>query len=107
MLAKNPAGFSAALEEVAGAPGELWIAVNARMADGRDPSWLYDVPFERLAGRTVTCLGERRLDLATRLDYGGVAVRVADAVPDPPPDRPVTLVANYTAFQEWNARTAP
>ncbi|HQU25627.1 MAG TPA: MurT ligase domain-containing protein [Acidimicrobiales bacterium] len=106
VLAKNPAGFSAALEEVAGAPGELWIAVNARMADGRDPSWLYDVPFERLAGRTVTCLGERRLDLATRLDYGGVAVRLADAAPDPPSDHPVTIVANYTAFQEWNARTA-
>ncbi len=106
VLAKNPAGFSAALDEVATAPGELWIAVNARLADGRDPSWLYDVPFERLAGRTVTCLGERRLDLATRLDYGGVGVRVAEVAPDPPSDGPVTLVANYTAFQEWNARTA-
>lgn len=106
VLAKNPAGFSAALEEVAGSPDDLWIAINARVADGRDPSWLYDVPFERLRGRTVTCLGDRRWDLATRLDYGGIAVRVADGEPSPG-ERPVTLVANYTAFQEWNARTAP
>ena len=30
-----------------------WSAINARVADGRDPSWLWDVPFERLAGRPV------------------------------------------------------
>jgi lipid II isoglutaminyl synthase (glutamine-hydrolysing) len=106
ILAKNPAGFAAALEECVTGEGALWIAVNDRVADGKDPSWLYDVPFEQLAGRVVTCLGERRLDLATRLDYGGVTVVVADAPPDPP-SGPVTLIANYTAFQEWNARTSP
>ncbi len=51
----------------------LWIAINDQVADGRDPSWLYDVPFEVLAGRAVTCLGSRRLDLAARLDYAGCA----------------------------------
>lgn len=105
ILAKNPAGFAAALEECATSPGALWIAVNDRVADGRDPSWLYDVPFEQLAGRVVTCLGERRLDLATRLDYGGVETVVANAPPTPPSE-PVTLIANYTAFQEWNGRTS-
>ena len=46
--------------------------INARIADGHDPSWLYDVPFEVLRGHRVYCFGDRRLDLATRLDYAGV-----------------------------------
>ena len=31
-------------------PAPVVVAINARIADGRDPSWLWDVPFERLAG---------------------------------------------------------
>jgi len=104
ILAKNPAGFAAVLPLVRAGACDLWIAINDQVADGRDPSWLYDVPFEALAGREVSCLGERRLDLATRLDYAGVAARVVD-------DRatlahgasPVWLIANYTAFSEWLA----
>jgi UDP-N-acetylmuramyl tripeptide synthase len=104
VLAKNPAGFAAVLPLVCAGARDLWIAINDQVADGRDPSWLYDVPFEVLEGREVSCLGERRLDLATRLDYAGVTARVVD-------DRatlahgaaPVWLVANYTAFSEWLA----
>ena len=36
------------------------------------PSWLWDVPFERLAGRPVVATGDRRLDLAVRLRYAEV-----------------------------------
>ena len=33
-------------------PGaQLMVGINARIADGTDTSWLYDVPFERLDGR--------------------------------------------------------
>jgi UDP-N-acetylmuramyl tripeptide synthase len=107
VLAKNPAGFAAVLPEVE-ADTDLWIAINARIADGRDPSWLYDVPFETLAGRPVACLGERRLDLATRLDYAGVAATVVD---DPAAlasgERPVWLIANYTAFSVWLTESSP
>ncbi len=98
-LAKNPAGFSALLDEADVATHDLWMAINARVADGRDPSWLYDVPFERLSGRTVWCLGDRRLDLATRLWYAGVDARVIDGAL-PSGERPVNVVANYTAFRE-------
>ena len=31
-------------------PGSVVIAVNARVADGKDPSWLWDVPYELLRG---------------------------------------------------------
>ena len=77
-LAKNPSGFEALLSTVEDDESDVWVAINARVADGRDPSWLYDVPFERLRGHRVWCLGDRRLDLATRLDYGGVAFEVVD-----------------------------
>jgi lipid II isoglutaminyl synthase (glutamine-hydrolysing) len=107
LLAKNPAGTAALLESLE-PTDEIWVAINAQTADGKDPSWLYDVPFESLSGRHVRCLGERRLDLATRLSYVDVSNEVVD---DPHPLRHgtsgVTLIANYTAFREWMGRTHP
>jgi UDP-N-acetylmuramyl tripeptide synthase len=106
-LAKNPAGFDALLSSLPG-DGEVWVAINARLADGRDPSWLYDVPFERLRGRLVRCWGDRRLDLATRLDYAGVAFTVSNETPmTGTVSEVVSVVANYTAFREWLERTRP
>lgn len=108
LLAKNPAGFDALLSTVDQGDSDVWIAINAQIADGRDPSWLYDVAFERLRGHRVWCMGERRLDLATRLDYAGVDFEVVD---DPislaVTPGTVALLANYTAFSEWMARTTP
>jgi len=107
LLSKNPAGTAALLESLA--PGDdIWIAINSQVADGRDPSWLYDVPFESLRGRHVWCLGERRLDVATRLSYADVSCEVVDDVEALAlGDRDVSLVANYTAFREWMGRTSP
>jgi lipid II isoglutaminyl synthase (glutamine-hydrolysing) len=104
LLAKNPAGWQEALEMLAPPPRPVIVAINARIADGHDPSWLWDVPFEKLAGRLVVATGERRCDLAVRLHYAEVdhvvasslreAVRAAGA---PAMD----VAANYTAFQEY------
>jgi UDP-N-acetylmuramyl tripeptide synthase len=108
LLAKNPAGFDVLLSTIARDSSSVWVAINANLADGRDPSWLYDVAFERLAGHVVWCLGSRRLDLATRLDYAGVDYKVVDDLSQlPATPEPVALLANYTAFQEWMARSAP
>lgn len=107
-LAKNPAGFAAVLPVVAHDDGDLWVAINARLADGRDPSWLYDVPFELLAGRRVHCLGDRRLDVATRLMYAGVdAIVVDDDAALLTSADAVTVLANYTAFEEWREKSRP
>jgi lipid II isoglutaminyl synthase (glutamine-hydrolysing) len=101
-LAKNPAGFSALLESLPSDSSELWIGINAEVADGRDPSWLYDVPFERLGSRVVYCFGTRRLDLAVRLFYAGVEPRVVnDREHVPSGGNNVVAVGNYTVFQEW------
>ena len=55
-------------------PGiDLWIALNDRIADGRDVSWVWDADFELLAGavRRVTCAGTRAPEMALRLKYAG------------------------------------
>jgi UDP-N-acetylmuramyl tripeptide synthase len=107
-LAKNPAGFTAMLATLNASDEDVWISINARVADGHDPSWLYDVPFEQLRGNRVYCFGDRRLDLAVRLDYAGVDyVVVEDETSLPVSNRVVNVVANYTAFQEWRERSLP
>jgi len=81
------------------------VSINANVADGRDPSWLYDAPFERLRGRTVWCDGTRALDLMTRLFYAGVDVRLTDDDPLFPRGLPsgemIDVIGNYTAFAQW------
>ncbi len=107
LLAKNPAGWVELFGLLAPAPGAVVVAINARVADGRDPSWLWDVPFEQLAGRPVVATGERWRDLAVRLRYADVA---AEAVADPlaavraAGGGAVDVVANYTAFQGLRRR---
>jgi len=110
VLAKNPAGWHEALDLLAPPPAAVVVAINARVADGHDPSWLWDVPFERLAGRFVVATGERRHDLAVRLRYAGVDHAVADGLDasvalaarrGAPADSPLDVAANYTAFQEF------
>jgi UDP-N-acetylmuramyl tripeptide synthase len=104
LMAKNPAGWQSSLAIVAPPPTPIVVAINARIADGRDPSWLWDVPFERLAGRRVVAAGDRAADLAVRLHYGGVDHEVhpgsaLDACRTLPVG-PIDLVANYTAFSD-------
>lgn len=104
LMAKNPAGWQSSLEILADPPTPVVAAVNARVADGRDPSWLWDVPFERLAGRHVVAAGDRAEDLAVRLHYAGVdhELRPGSAIDAcrTLPAGPVDLIANYTAFAD-------
>ena len=108
LLAKNPAGWTEVLRFLAerdpGAGGtgtSVVVVLNCRIADGKDPSWLWDVPFELLAGRPVAASGERFLDLAVRLHYAGV-----DCIAEPDPmaaavglaGGDVEVVATYSAF---------
>jgi UDP-N-acetylmuramyl tripeptide synthase len=103
LLAKNPAGWVGVFDLLAPAPAPVVVSINARVADGRDPSWLWDVDFERLSGRRVVATGERAADLGVRLHYAGVAHTVVRdpvrAVVSVAPG-PVEFAANYTAFQD-------
>jgi UDP-N-acetylmuramyl tripeptide synthase len=77
LLIKNPAGANEVLRtlrlERDRGPLDLWIALNDRIADGRDVSWVWDADFELLAEgvRHVTCSGTRAPELAVRLKYAG------------------------------------
>ncbi len=103
LLAKNPAGWAELLELLADGTDPLVIAINSRIADGQDVSGLWDVPFERLTGRTVVASGERSGAMSVRLHYAGIAHREE---PDPEvalaclPPGPVDVAATYTAFSD-------
>jgi UDP-N-acetylmuramyl tripeptide synthase len=106
MLAKNPAGWDELLDLVAGSDAPLVVSINARIADGADPSWLWDVPYERLAGRAVVATGDRFRDLSVRLHYGGVRhstepepVRAVSQAADGS-EAVVDVIGNYTAFHD-------
>jgi UDP-N-acetylmuramyl tripeptide synthase len=107
-LGKNPAGWLEILEVLEEQdPRPLVLVFNANQPDGRDPSWLWDVPVERLRGCFVIVSGERAADMAVRLRYAEVEHTVA-------PSLPVALaegrrlgadvLATYTAF--WQVKGA-
>jgi lipid II isoglutaminyl synthase (glutamine-hydrolysing) len=103
LLAKNPAGWLEAFDVLAPPPVPVLLAVNARIPDGKDTSWLWDVDYRLLRGRTVLVAGERRLDLAVRLEADQVEFALADNVDDAirrVPPGPLDVIANYTAFQQ-------
>jgi UDP-N-acetylmuramyl tripeptide synthase len=76
LLIKNPAGANEVLRTLTLEEAELdlWFALNDRIADGRDISWIWDADFEVLAGRVrrATCSGTRAEEMALRLKYAGI-----------------------------------
>jgi UDP-N-acetylmuramyl tripeptide synthase len=88
LLIKNPAGANEVLRtlRLEGREGDgidLWIALNDRIADGRDVSWIWDADFELLAGavRRVVCSGTRAPEMALRLKYAGWREDAIEVVP--------------------------
>ena len=110
LLAKNPAGWVEMLELLDTEPDRpVIVDFNSRTADGRDPSWLWDVPFERLRGRRVLVTGERREDVGVRLAYADVPhtlyPNAEEAAAADAPEGLLDVVANYTAFRDLLVRT--
>ncbi|HEX6487608.1 MAG TPA: MurT ligase domain-containing protein [Candidatus Dormibacteraeota bacterium] len=118
LLAKNPASFNEVLlaaTELADAR-QVLLALNDRIADGRDVSWIWDVDFEVLGGRegmTIVPSGLRAYDLAVRLKYaevGGVRAPQPDFGPAldqlleaTPQGGDCYLLCTYTAMLEMRA----
>jgi UDP-N-acetylmuramyl tripeptide synthase len=114
LLVKNPAGANEVLRTLTLEDGsvDLWLALNDRIADGRDVSWIWDADFELLAGRVrrITCSGTRAEEMALRLKYAGIdpaAIAVDrdlgrsldSAVADSPGDgAPLYALPTYTAL---------
>ena len=115
LLIKNPAGANEVLRtlrlESTNGGIDLWLALNDRIADGRDVSWIWDADFELLADsvRRVVCAGTRAPEMALRLKYAGWpedSIEVVDPIPTSldravaeAPDRLFAL-PTYTALLE-------
>ena len=82
VLVKNPSGFRLALRSYTEIPAATMIAINDNYADGRDMSWLWDVPFESLNPGVAMVSGIRAYDMALRLQYD--LVDVSHVNPDLP-----------------------
>ena len=86
LLIKNPAGANEAIRtlEEGGVPATLVIALNDRIADGRDVSWIWDVDFEPLLERVerIVASGERAAELALRFTYAGFPPERLEVIPD-------------------------
>jgi UDP-N-acetylmuramyl tripeptide synthase len=104
LLAKNPASWLEAFDMAEDAP--TLLSINARDPDGLDTSWLFDVDFAPLRGRTVLITGDRAFDLAVRLDVNDVPfrhVQTFDEAVHAVPSGRLEVIANYTAFQDIRA----
>jgi len=111
LLVKNPAGANEVIRTLAQdpAPKTLLVALNDRIADGRDVSWIWDVDFELLAPQIdrIVCTGTRAAEIAMRLKYAGAerieVVVPAEAALDAVAARgegPLYMLATYTAMLE-------
>ena len=98
------------------APNELLVALNDRIADGRDVSWIWDVDWEPLLPRIrrLTATGERAHDLALRFRYAGISPErlhvqqdpgraLDDALAATPRGGTLQVLPTYTAMHQIRA----
>lgn len=109
-LAKNPASFRQGLASYVEPGSKLMIAINDRVADSRDMSWLWDIDFTSLTRHEVLLTtGSRAVDMALRLSYDDVPVGAVE----PNLEKALTMLArlpndkvvfaSYTAMLKLHA----
>ncbi len=118
LLAKNPAGANENVRTLMLDPGDhhLLVALNDRIADGRDVSWIWDVDWEQVLPRVrrLTVTGERAHDLALRFRYAGLDMDLLHIEPDHrlaletalaavPAGGTLEVLPTYTAMHEIRA----
>lgn len=73
ILVKNPTGFNQTIDTLIQLNKKLtlMIAINDKIADGTDVSWLWDVDFEKLTPiiHKLIITGDRADDMAVRMKY--------------------------------------
>jgi len=121
LLFKNPTGANEALrairDDLDGA--QIVLALNDRIADGRDVSWIWDIDFEGAldGSRRVICAGTRAAELAVRLRYADVDPTLIvigddpeaafdDAIMHAAVDERVYVLATYTAMLDLHRALA-
>jgi UDP-N-acetylmuramyl tripeptide synthase len=118
LLAKNPTGFNEVLRTAIqfGKARSFLIALNDRIADGQDVSWIWDVDFEQLeeVARHIVVSGDRALDMRVRLKYAQIPSDRIEVVTDwrdalqraaqaTPAGEMLFVLPTYTAMLELRA----
>ena len=113
ILVKNPAGFTQVLDHLAGLEEDfdLLCCLNDKAQDGRDISWIWDVPLEQLAAQNmrvceVYVSGTRGAEMLLRLKHAGLPLPTLHLVEDDlaflhsviAGERPLVIVPTYTAM---------
>ncbi len=103
-LVKNPASWSEALASIESK--EFILILNSRQQDGLDISWIWDIDFSALAGKSVRVTGERGIDMQYRLHVAGIETSLhatyQSALSNV--DSSVQVLASYSAFHELAMR---
>ena len=122
VLIKNPAGANEVVRTLIrdGEPKRMLLALNDRIADGRDVSWIWDVDYELFDGGIdhAVATGTRAAEMALRLKYAGQPAGRVEVVPDleaaldtvlaGDDGRTVYMLATYTAMLDLrHTLTAP
>ncbi len=80
ILSKNPTGFNQSIESIllikSSKKPIILLAINDRLADGTDISWLWDVEFEKIGkiSNQIYVTGDRYLDMLVRLKYADIKI---------------------------------
>ncbi len=111
-LSKNPAGFNQAISTINTdkRKKDVIIAINDKVSDGRDISWMWDVDFEKVKDEnlnTLSVCGMRLWDLALRFKYEDITpdliskdMREIVNTALSSNSEVVYFIANYTALYE-------
>lgn len=121
ILVKNPTGCNQALNFLANVQGNVLFvaALNDRVGDGTDISWIYDADFEKLLTlgdrlHGIYCVGERGADMAVRLKYAGFPVSLLRVFGDyeslidalSGQSDPVVMMPTYSAMMDLRSALA-
>ena len=71
-LSKNPISFNESLDTIIKLKGKNFVfALNDKIPDGLDVSWIWDIDFERLLEKDINVFvcGDRAYDMSLRLKY--------------------------------------
>ena len=113
-LVKNPAGYDSVLHHITKtydqASTSIVFALNDKIADGKDVSWIWDVDFENFHAnfepKNIYTYGTRTYDMLLRLNVAGYSVVTADArqtikelfADNRTKNETIVIMATYTAL---------